>query len=141
MLIHPQPISEIDAAAAVESERAHAFCPAPAEHFHHSLIIAEAHADVFVLHDLWWCVEDEVARDEDRLFVAHAVGFEQSERLVERRVDLVEGQVGAAVEFALEDLRCEPDGRVLLQALAQFEDPATGVVNMDNTFRWVAACP
>jgi hypothetical protein len=29
---------------------------------------------------------------------------------------------------------------VLQAALAQFEDDATGVVNMDNTFRWVAAC-
>ena len=29
---------------------------------------------------------------------------------------------------------------VLRRALAQFQDPATGVVSMDNTFRWVAAC-
>jgi SAM-dependent methyltransferase len=29
---------------------------------------------------------------------------------------------------------------VLRGALARFEDPSTGVVNMDNTFRWVAAC-
>jgi SAM-dependent methyltransferase len=28
---------------------------------------------------------------------------------------------------------------VLRSALAQFEDPRTGVVNMDNTFRWVTA--
>jgi SAM-dependent methyltransferase len=29
---------------------------------------------------------------------------------------------------------------VLTEALARFEDPQSGVVNMDNTFRWVAAC-
>ena len=29
---------------------------------------------------------------------------------------------------------------VLRRALAQFQDPATGVVSMENTFRWVAAC-
>lgn len=29
---------------------------------------------------------------------------------------------------------------VLRETLAQFEDPGTGVVNLDNTFRWVAAC-
>jgi SAM-dependent methyltransferase len=29
---------------------------------------------------------------------------------------------------------------VLLRALAQFQDPVSGVVSMDNTFRWVAAC-
>jgi hypothetical protein len=28
---------------------------------------------------------------------------------------------------------------VLTGAMAPFEDPATGVVSMDNTFRWVAA--
>lgn len=29
---------------------------------------------------------------------------------------------------------------VLERALAQFQDPRTGVVSLDNTFRWVAAC-
>lgn len=29
---------------------------------------------------------------------------------------------------------------VLREALVQFRDPRTGVVNMDNTFRWVLAC-
>src|ERR1700753_2861615 len=97
MLIHAQTVGEIDAAAGVERERSHTLGPAPAERFHHSLTIAEAHPDVFVLHDLWGLVEDEIAGDEDWLLVAHAVGFEQSERLVERRVDLVGGRVGALV--------------------------------------------
>ena len=34
----------------------------------------------------------------------------------------MERQLGAAVEFALEDLRREPDSRVLLQAIAQLRD-------------------
>ena len=29
---------------------------------------------------------------------------------------------------------------VLRGVLVQFEDPQTGVVTMENTFRWVAAC-
>jgi hypothetical protein len=109
MLIHAQAVGEVDAAACVQCECAHALCPSPAEDFHDGLIIADAHADVLVLHDLRRGVEDEVARDEDRLLVAHAVRFEQAERLVERQVDLVEWQLGAAVEFAFEDLWRQPD--------------------------------
>ena len=56
-----------------------ALCPAPAERFHDRLIIAETHADVLLLHDLRRRVEHEVAGDEDRLLVAHAVGLEQAE--------------------------------------------------------------
>jgi hypothetical protein len=69
-----------------------------------------------------------------------------------------EGEVGcswryASMDDAVRGLLCSAGGaraveaageervRAVLQAaLAQFEDDATGVVNMDNTFRWVAAC-
>jgi hypothetical protein len=40
--------------------------------------------------------------------------------------------VQAAGEHAVRD--------VLQRTLAQFQDPATRVVSMENTFRWVAAC-
>ena len=75
---------------------------------------------------------DEIARDEDRLLVAHAVGFEQAECLVERQIDLREWQLGAAVEFALENLRSEPDSRVELQALAQLGDAGGGQREADG---------
>jgi SAM-dependent methyltransferase len=67
------------------------------------------------------------------------------------------GEVGCAWRYANMDdavrgLLCSAGGALAVQAageervretltgaLGRFEDPATGVVNMDNTFRWVAA--
>lgn len=59
----------------------------------------------------------------------------------------------ASIEQAVAGLLCSAGGArakeaagesavrdVLLEALVQFQDPRTGVVNMDNTFRWVLAC-
>ena len=59
----------------------------------------------------------------------------------------------ASIEQAVAGLLCSAGGArakeaageaavrdVLLEALVQFRDPRTGVVNMDNTFRWVLAC-
>lgn len=67
------------------------------------------------------------------------------------------GEVGCAWRYAgmadaIHGLLCSAGGAravhaageqrvraTLARALGRFEDPATGVVNMDNTFRWVAA--
>jgi SAM-dependent methyltransferase len=67
------------------------------------------------------------------------------------------GEVGcswryASMADAVRGLECSAGGaravqaagegavrETLVRALSRFEDPATGVVNMDNTFRWVAA--
>jgi SAM-dependent methyltransferase len=59
----------------------------------------------------------------------------------------------ASMDDAVEGLLCSAGGArareaagehmvrdVLQRALAQFQDPQTGVVTMENTFRWVAAC-
>jgi SAM-dependent methyltransferase len=59
----------------------------------------------------------------------------------------------ASIDDAVAGLLCSAGGarakeaagevvvrEVLLEALAQFEDPDTGIVIMDNTFRWVLAC-
>jgi SAM-dependent methyltransferase len=69
-----------------------------------------------------------------------------------------DGEVGcswryASMEDAVHGLLCSAGGaraveaageatvrEVLHRALAAFEDAGTGVVNMDNVFRWVAAC-
>jgi hypothetical protein len=40
--------------------------------------------------------------------------------------------IDAAGEHAVRD--------VVQPALAQFQDPAAGVITLANTFRWVAAC-
>jgi SAM-dependent methyltransferase len=55
--------------------------------------------------------------------------------------DAVLGLLCSAGGARAKEAAGEPAVRgVLVATLAQFEDPATGVVNMDNTFRWVAAC-
>lgn len=55
--------------------------------------------------------------------------------------DAVAGLLASAGGARAKRAAGEPAVRqVLITALAQFEDPVTGVVNMDNTFRWVAAC-
>ncbi|HUL25694.1 MAG TPA: class I SAM-dependent methyltransferase [Streptosporangiaceae bacterium] len=68
------------------------------------------------------------------------------------------GEVGccwryASMEDAIRGLLCSAGGArareavgehavrdVLRRALAQFQDPQTGAVSLENTFRWVAAC-
>ena len=55
--------------------------------------------------------------------------------------DAVHGLLCSAGGARAVEAAGEPAVRdVLGRALATFEDAATGIVNMDNTFRWVAAC-
>jgi SAM-dependent methyltransferase len=54
--------------------------------------------------------------------------------------DAVRGILCSAGGARAQEAAGEAASRVVLfEALAQFEDSATGIVNLDNTFRWVAA--
>ena len=81
--------------------------------------LVHTQADMFLLHEERGRDQADAARDEDGFFIPHAPGFEAAQPGEELRVDLIELQLGVALEgiaqvfFAeMEEARSRRRGRV-----------------------------